>query len=63
MRLKAGRVAFDTFEPYAARQRYACLEDGKLYRYENADGSFTADLPLDEDGLVLDYPEMFERLT
>jgi len=56
-------VPFDSFEPYAVAQLYTCLEDGRLYRYENADGSFTADLPLDEDGLVLDYPELFERET
>jgi hypothetical protein len=25
------------------------------------DGGFTADLPVDSDGLVLDYPELFKR--
>ena len=26
------------------------------------DGSFEAELPVDEDGLVVDYPSLFERI-
>ena len=55
-------VPFDTFQPVVFRQRYTCLKAGRLYRYENADGSFSADLPVDEYGLVMDYPALFERL-
>lgn len=47
------------------RQRYTCLEkgsDGSLYRYEGLDTGFVADLPVDPDGLVLDYPGIFRRL-
>ena len=49
------------------QQRYACLEvtsSGGRYRFESLkDGvsSFTADLPVDQDQLVLDYPELFRR--
>ncbi|MDQ2903059.1 MAG: putative glycolipid-binding domain-containing protein [Chloroflexota bacterium] len=49
-------------------QRYTCLEassSGGRYRFESlTDGIcwFTADLPVDEDGLVLDYPELFRRV-
>ncbi len=47
------------------RQRYACLErhtGGGVYRYESLDGNrFTADLTVDADGLVLDYPGLFLR--
>lgn len=56
-----------TVEP--ARQRYTYLErgfDGALYRYESLDGhfvSFTAELPVDADGLVLDYPGLFKRVN
>jgi uncharacterized protein len=52
----------------ATQQRYTCLEitpAGGRYRYESlVDGvsSFTADLPVDQDGLVLDYPELFRRV-
>jgi hypothetical protein len=50
------------------QQRYTCLEitpSGGLYRFESIDDgvtSFTADLPVDHDQLVLDYPELFRRL-
>ncbi len=53
-------VPFDSFEPVVAEQAYTCLAP-RLFRFETADGSFTADLPLDEHGLVLDYPHLFER--
>jgi uncharacterized protein len=49
------------------RQRYTCLQSGEhggLYRYEDEDlfHGFTADLPVDADGLVLDYPGLFRRV-
>jgi uncharacterized protein len=50
---------FDGTEP----QRYTCLEKGSgggLYRFLSLDGEFTADLPVDADGLVLDYPRLFK---
>jgi hypothetical protein len=42
-------------------QRYTALTPGSLYRFESLDSGFTADLPVDEDGLVLDYPGLFRR--
>jgi hypothetical protein len=54
-------VPFDDFLPLRDAQRYTCLEAGRLYRYEAADRSFTADLPVDEHGLVGDYPTLFNR--
>ncbi len=62
-RLKMLYVPFDSFEPAVDGQHYTCLEDGRLYRYEADDRSFTADLPVDEDGLVIDYPTLFQRLS
>lgn len=49
------------------RQRYTCLErgpNGGLYRYKDGGlfKGFVADLPVDADGLVLDYPEIFRRV-
>jgi uncharacterized protein len=55
-------VPFDTFEPIVDEQRYRCLKDDALYRYEAVDRTFAADLPVDRDGLVLDYPTLFERI-
>ena len=51
-------------QPWPEPQRYTCLEkdsSGGLYRFLSLDGGFTADLPVDADGLVLDYPELFKR--
>jgi uncharacterized protein len=46
------------------RQRYGCLEtqtDGGLYRFEALPSGFTAELPVDAEGLVIDYPGLFRR--
>jgi hypothetical protein len=44
-------------------QAYTRLAE-RLYLFENLDGSgFTAQLPVDEDGIVLDYPDLFRRVT
>jgi hypothetical protein len=55
-------VPFDTFRPVVDGQRYRCLEQDRLYRYEAADRSFTADLTVDGDGLVTNYPGLFVRV-
>jgi len=54
---------FDTFEPFVDRQRYTCLKSRCLYRFEAVDNDFSADLPLDDDGFVLDYPTLFKRVS
>ena len=47
----------------AQPQAYTRLAD-RVYLFENLDGSgFRAELPVDEDGIVLDYPELFRRVT
>jgi hypothetical protein len=45
-----------------ADQRYTALNAGSLYRFESLENGFTADLPVDQDGFVLDYPGLFKRL-
>ncbi|KRE16047.1 hypothetical protein ASE66_09755 [Bosea sp. Root483D1] len=54
-------VPFDSFEPFVTEQVYTCFAP-RLFRFETADGSFSAELPVDEDGLVIDYPSLFQRL-
>ena len=52
-------------QPWPEPQRYARLEEGGgggLYHFESLDGGFTADLPVDSDGLVVDYPGLFKRV-
>jgi hypothetical protein len=46
----------------ATSQRYTALDAGSLYRFESLEDGFTADLPVDQDGFVLDYPGLFRRL-
>jgi hypothetical protein len=51
-------------QPWPEPPRYVCLEKderGGLYRFVSLDGGFTADLPVDSDGLMLDYPGLFRR--
>ena len=43
-------------------QRYTCLsqdENGGKYRYESVRSGFTAEVTVDRDGLVVDYPNIF----
>lgn len=56
-------IPFTTFVPTIDVQNYTCLAAGRLYRYEAADGSFAAELTVDEDGLVVDYPQLFRRVA
>ena len=52
-------------QPWPEPQRYTRLETedgGETYRFVSLDGGFTADLPVDQDGLVLDYPGLFRRV-
>lgn len=44
------------------RQAYTRIAE-RLYLFESLDGSgFKAELPVDEDGIVLDYPHLFRRV-
>jgi uncharacterized protein len=48
-----------------AQQRYTCLSrtvSGGLYRYEGLESGFTADLLVDAQGLVVDYPGIWKRV-
>jgi hypothetical protein len=49
-----------------AMQRYTCLladGGGARYRFESRSHDFTAELPVDADGLVEDYPGLFRRVV
>jgi hypothetical protein len=45
----------------ASPQRYTALGDG-VVRYESRDGDFVSELTFDDDGLVVDYPQLARRL-
>jgi hypothetical protein len=60
-------VSVPSLDVRPAEQRYSCIEQtahGGRYGYESIDmhGGFKATLPVDADGLVLDYPELFRRV-
>ena len=56
-------VPFDTLAPRRDRQRYTCLEPGRRFRYEGLRSGFTAEVTIDDDGLVIDYPGLFRRIS
>jgi hypothetical protein len=51
------------FLPRPAAQRYTCITAGHLYRYDGLFRNFSADLEVDRNGLVIDYPKTFRRLS
>jgi hypothetical protein len=55
-------VPFGDFVPRVERQRYTCLKAGRLFRYDAADGRFTAEIAVDEAGLVAAYSPLFRRI-
>lgn len=50
------------FLPCRAEQRYTCLVAARRYRYEGLFRGFAAELDIDANGLVIDYPQTFRRL-
>lgn len=56
-------VSVPTLDVSVKRQVYTCLERDRRYRFQSVDSGFTADLPVDHDGLVLDYPGLFRRVN
>jgi hypothetical protein len=59
--LAVAYIQFPDLEVVVDAQRYTRL-GADSYRYDSLDSDFTADLTVDADGVVLEYPELFERL-
>ena len=63
--LRVAYVPLPGLAPHPMAQRYTCLEPlgaaGGRYLYESLESGFQAELPVDADGLVTDYPELFRR--
>ncbi|GJN80727.1 hypothetical protein PLIIFM63780_004257 [Purpureocillium lilacinum] len=53
-------IPVPSLQPLPIDQQYTCLE-AKLYRYENLTNGYSAELVVDDDGLVVDYPNAFKR--
>lgn len=62
--VRAAWILVPSLEVSPLDQRYTCLaRDGaeSRWRYQSPAHGFTAELPVDADGLVVDYPPFFER--
>jgi len=59
---KAAWVRFPTLDVVAAEQIYQRLDD-RRYRYRNADSGFEAIVEVDEDGLPVDYADIWRRIA
>jgi uncharacterized protein len=58
-------VTMPTLRVEASPQRYehiSIAESGSVVRYISRDGDFTADLELDQDGLLVHYPRLARRV-
>jgi hypothetical protein len=70
LNLKAGEkaeidVAYVTFPDLTLtreRQIYTCVAPLERYRFETADGAFIRDIDVDDAGLVVTYPGLFQRV-
>jgi uncharacterized protein len=60
--LTAAWVRFPDLSVEPLAQRYTRLDERRM-RYESRGGSFTADLEVDELGLVVSYPPLWERVA
>lgn len=63
--LTVAYVKLPTLEVVAARQRYTCVQtvNGEgIFRYESRDSGYVNELPVDADGLVIDYPGIWRRV-
>ncbi len=64
--IKAAYVSLPGLAVRADAQRYSCKDRsarGQMLLYEGLTTDFKAELPVDADGLVLDYPGLFRRLA
>jgi len=60
--MTAAWVRFPDLSVEPLAQRYTRLDEGRV-RYESRDGAFTAELEVDELGLVERYPPLWERVA
>ncbi|ELZ09256.1 hypothetical protein C479_10560 [Halovivax asiaticus JCM 14624] len=66
-RLSVAYVSVPALGVDRVTQRYTRLDDRpsgrRCYRYENLSSGFSANIPVDADGLVIDYPGAFDRVA
>jgi uncharacterized protein len=60
--IRTAYVTLPYLSPEPVDQRYTCLEPGRRYHYLGLFSNLDVELDVDEDGLVKDYPGLFERV-
>jgi hypothetical protein len=63
--IRVAFIAIPSLQLSPALQRYTCLAqhpDHSLYRFESPADDFAADIQVDQDGLVVEYPGLFRRV-
>ncbi|WP_224448337.1 putative glycolipid-binding domain-containing protein [Haloprofundus salilacus] len=64
--LSMAYVSVPALEVSAVRQKYICLDpldaDGGRFCYEGLTSGFSAEIPVDSEGVVRDYPGLFRRV-
>jgi hypothetical protein len=54
-------IEFPALTVVSNPQRYTCLEEGRRYLYESRASDFKRELEIDGDGLVVSYPDFWQR--
>ena len=54
-------IEFPALTVVSNPQRYTCLEEGRRYLYESRASDFKCELEIDRDGLVIAYPDFWQR--
>lgn len=60
--IRVAYVAIPDLSVEAAEQAYTCIEPDRRYLYEGLFREFQAELGVDTNGLVEDYPSLFRRV-
>jgi hypothetical protein len=58
-------VVVPSLDVVVSHQRYTCLESGPAggrYRFKDLDTGYMNELPVDADGLVIEYPGIWQRV-
>lgn len=61
--IRVAYVAIPALTVELVDQAYTCIEPNRRYLYEGLFRQFKAELMIDDDGLVEDYPSLFRRVV
>ncbi len=61
--VRVAYVSIPDLKVDAMQQRYSCITLGERYKYERFMPDYSVDLVVDVDGLIVEYPQRFQRLS